>query len=401
MLIVHGRRDEAFPVRGGEPRAPVTARRLSVTETVSVWRRIDGCSDEASARGRGGSLLYANCSTASTLAFVGVEGGEHDWFHTGPGYQLNRQDVDAANLIDRFFFERPSFALPAPRGSAMRARSYFVYVPPSYRADQPMPAVVMLHGRPSTATGMAVISEMNEVAERRGFIVVYPEGINNEWNAFYDLVRQRSATPQDDVRFLRTLMADLRVDLNIDPHRMYIAGFSNGGFMALRMACWASETFAGFASVGAGLYDALRNRCRSEPAPVLIMHGTGDPSVPYRGVTMPDPQGGEPTRLSLGAQDTVAFFIRRNRCSFSGPSTTFAERGGSPGTHVVRFAPRDCANGDDVMFYLINGGGHNWPGVRGVLDEDTFGPVNMDINAGEVIWDFFAEHSLAELPPPR
>src|SRR5262249_25046787 len=153
-------------------------------------------------------------------------GGEHDWFHVGDRYQLNREDVDTAHLIDSFFFDRATFALPDPHPDAARSRSYFVYTPPSYDPSRPMPLVVLLHGRSSNAISMALITEMNDVAKRHGFIVVYPQGLNNEWNAIFDLVHQRGVSPQDDVAFLKRLTEDLSVDLNIDRRRMFIGGFS-------------------------------------------------------------------------------------------------------------------------------------------------------------------------------
>jgi polyhydroxybutyrate depolymerase len=176
---------------------------------------------------------------------------------------------------------------------------------------------------------------------------------------------------------------------------MYVSGFSNGGFMTLRMACSASDVFAGFAEVGSALYTVMTDTCRqSAPSPVLIMHGTADQSVPYEGVVARNAADGQETRVTLGVRNTVALFVQRNGCSMAGQSTTFAESGRSPDTHVIRFVPRDCAAGAPVEFWLINGGGHQWPGVPGVLPEENFGPVNQDINAGEVIWDFLSRQSL-------
>lgn len=389
MLIVHGRRDDLFPVGGGRPSPQIAAQRLSVDETIAFWRRANQCGERPTRTAQGDSALYDGCATGARVAYVGIRNGGHEWFRDGADYRLNRHGVDAADVVRNFFFGGEAFQLPDQRGVGRRPRSYFVYAPPSYDPSMPMPVLVVLHGRPSTATGMALISRMHEVAARRGFIVVYPEGVNNEWNAFNDLIGNRAAAPQDDVAFLETLMDHLRIDLNIDTRRMYVSGFSNGGFMTLRMAC-SSRRFAGFASVGAPLYSILTRECRGPPAAVLVMHGTADPSVPYEGVIINDGQNREPTRLTLSAQETVGFFIRRNHCSYSGVSTTFAERGQSPGTHVVRFMPRDCDPHGAVAFYIINGGGHTWPGVGGVMDEATFGPTNMDINAGDVIWDFFS-----------
>lgn len=399
LLIVHGRRDEYAPIRGGD--APNTeARRLSVSDTLAHWRRVNGCADRADASGREDSAFYTSCAA---LAYVGVAGGNHDWFHTGDGYELNRQGVDATALLSAFFFDRPRFALPDARSRGGRARSWIVYAPPSYDPNQPTPVVVLLHGRPSNGAGMALLSGMNSVADRHGFIVVYPDGLDNEWNSHFDiaagsisLTGRSSTLPQDDVEFLKTLMGDLREDLNVDPARLYLGGFSNGGFMTHRMACSAGDTFAAFAAVGAALYVELSRYCtRSPPTPILLMHGTGDPSVPYNGVEVVNPQGGDPIRITLTVQETVSAFARRNHCSLSGESTTFAESGNSPGTHVIRFIPRDCDSGKDVAFFLINGGGHTWPGRAEVMRSDAFGPTNMDINAGEVIWDFFSRHTLA------
>lgn len=401
MLIIHGRRDEALPVNGGAT-PNVAANRLSASETLAHWRRVDGCQSNATANGRDDSTLFTSCADGTSVAYVGVGGGNHDWFHTGDGYALNRQGVSATALLDSFFFDRAHFALPDGRSSGGRSRSWVVYAPPNYDPTRPTPVVVLLHGRSSTGAGQALLSGMNDVADEHNFLVVYPDGLDNQWNAQFDLASrtfslsgQSSTLPQDDVGFLKTLMDDVSVDFNVDRSRLYLGGFSNGGFMTHRMACSASDTFAAFAAVGAALYIELQRYCqRSPPSPILIMHGSADPSVPIDGVEVSNPQGGEPIRITLTVQETVAGFARRNHCSMRGASTTYAESGRSPGTHVVKFVPYECDPGDDVVYYLINGGGHTWPGRAGIMPEDAFGATNMDFNASEAIWDFFEAHTL-------
>lgn len=393
-LVVHGRRDESFPASGADPRPGQTARRLSAADTLAVLRGVNGCAGQGQT-GRDGSVWYASC-TGAPLAFVGLGRGTNDWFRDGANYRLNRLGVDATRLADGFLFDRASFQLPASTGSGT-ARAWFVYAPPSYDPSKPTPVVVLLHGRPSNATSMAFMTRMNDVADKKGFLVVYPEGINNEWNAFYDLTRQRSLAPQDDIRFLRELLADLGQDFNIDRRRAYVGGYSNGGFMTFRLACSMADTFAGFAAVDATLYTVLKDKCRGGTAtPILIMNGTADPSVSYTGVSVEDPEGRE-TRVTLSVPETVAWFINRNDCSMVGATTNLPPRGRSPGTSVIRFAPKDCKKAP-VMFWRIDGGGHTWPGVGGPTGDDTFGPTNMDINAGEVIWEFFEPLSLREAP---
>ncbi|MFT3729127.1 MAG: PHB depolymerase family esterase [Terricaulis sp.] len=439
MLIVHGRVDELFPVAGGSPGNGIQAQRLSADATLAFWRQANACTG-APVIGRGDSAYFAACAGGRGVAYVGVDGGEHDWFHVGDRYQLNREGVDAARLIDSFFFDRPAFALPNANPDAARSRSYFVYVPSNYDPARSMPLVVLLHGRPSSATSMALITEMNDVAKRHGFIAVYPQGLNNEWNAIFDIVHQRGVSPQDDVAFLKRLTEDLSVDLNIDRRRMFVGGFSNGGFMTMRMACAASEYFAGFASVGAELYSLLTTHCQGQPAPIMFINGTADRSVPYTGVVqqtgggassiggggigggaggmsgmsgmsnggiggsmgggggLAGGAGGDTTRVSLSAPDTFAYFMHRNHCDSSGQQNQVAVRGQSEGTSVVQFVPNNCAPHAAVQAFIVNGGGHNWPGVPGVLDPDGFGLVNRDINAGEVIWDFFSHQELPDQP---
>ncbi len=434
MLIMHGERDDFFPAAGGQPQgapANANAHLLSASATVDVWRRINGC-------GRGDT---PSCSGAP-LAYVNVPGGEHDWFHDGAGYQLNKQGVEASTAIDQFFFDHNAFRPPAGHGAPRPPRAWIVYAPPAYNPARPTPVVILLHGRPSNGPAMAAISRMNEVAARHGFIVVYPEGFHHEWNAYFDLVRQPALAPQDDILFLKTLTEDLGVDFNIDRRRLYVGGFSNGGFMTLRLACSASSYFAAFASVSAELYTQLTDRCQGDPAPIVLMNGTADASVSYNGVVVRGGAGGVPSRggtssgssgttsmggggmggemggsmgmggvgggfgglppsdnsmrITLSAFETASFFVRRNHCDAAGANTAFPESGRSPGTHVSRFVPRNCASGEDVAYYVITGGGHTWPGTPGMLDD--LGAVNLDINASEEIWNFFAAHTLAHDP---
>jgi polyhydroxybutyrate depolymerase len=382
-LLIHGGRDANYPDEGAEALGERTAFRLGLGDTLATLRSVNGCSASSLTRG------FVEACSGGALAFLPVPRGASEWYRDGAGYQLSHHGFDATQAIESFFFDRAGFSLPQVRERGV-SRSWITYVPASYDPAKPTPLVVLLHGRPSSATEMAVITRMHEVADRHGFIVTYPEGLNNEWNAFYDLTGQRSIAPQDDVAFLKTLTEDLGQDFNIDRSRMYIGGFSNGGFMTIRMACSASDVFAGFAVVSAELYTVLKDVCRrSRPSPILLMHGTEDPSVPYNGVIIRGGPENTETRVSLGARDTLAWFVERNHCSQAGTMTTFPIKGQSPGTQAQRFMPHDCQA--PVSFYLINGGGHTWPGT---VPLNGLGPLNMDINAGEEIWQFFEPLSL-------
>lgn len=377
LLVVSGGRDEYTPASGA---AFAATRRLSLADTLAFWRRANGCAGA--------------CAAAQAVT---IANGGHNWFRSGP-YRINSTGADAAALADGFFFSREAFVPPEARSSG-RARNFLVYVPTSYEATRPMPIVLILHGRPGNGTGMALISQMNAVAARYGFIAVYPDGLNNEWNTLAPEQARTQGLLQDDVAFLGRVVDDLSVDLNIDLHRQYVTGFSNGGFMTMRMLCEASGRFAAFAVVGAELeLDQARN-CRGRAAPALFMNGVADREIPFNGIVLRNPNTGADARRSYGVADTVAFFVRRNHCSMRGETARFAESGQSPGTNVVRFLPGGCPAGQDIALYTINGGGHTWPGVSGALPEAQFGKTNMDINAGAVIWEFFSAHALAQTAP--
>src|SRR5690606_902868 len=95
-----------------------------------------------------------------------------------------------------------------------------------------------------------------------------------------------------DIGFLRSLVGELAGRYPVDDKRVYVAGFSNGGFMAQRLACDAPGLFAAFASVGAAGYGGQPSICGdSEPVSILFMHGTEDGIVPFTGLVQEGPNG--------------------------------------------------------------------------------------------------------------
>lgn len=264
-------------------------------------------------------------------------------------------------------------------------REYYLFLPPGLEPGAPL--VVVLHGRGGTAEGMAALTGFDDVAARHGFAVVYPQGVQNQWNYVagiegYDL-------PMDDLSFLPALVAELVEAHDLDPRRVYVAGFSNGGYMAQRLACDGRDVFAAFATVGAAGYAGLPGVCGGgAPVSLLMMHGTDDAVVPFGGMVVEGPNG--PVTLLASVQQTLSYWAQYAGCDANARSRTVPQQGLSPGTEVQVFSVTGCQGGHELELVVVYGGGHNWPGRPGILREDVAGRVNRDVHASEYIWEFFA-----------
>lgn len=266
-------------------------------------------------------------------------------------------------------------------------REYYLYVPADL--DEPAPLVLVLHGRGGDGPGMAELTEFDRLADEHGFIAVYPSGIEQQWNYVYDIPGYD--LPTDDLGFLHALIAELRARYQVDPSRIYAAGFSNGGFMAQRLACDASDLFAAFASVGAAGFGGLPTVC-GEPHPVslLFIHGTLDAVIPWEGLTQDSSAGPVVVLASVAA--TLNYWASFSGCGADSDSRALPQRGLSPGTNVRVLSLRDCPAGYGLELVAVRGGGHNWPGQPDKLPAQIAGAVNLDLDASAFIWDFFAAH---------
>ena len=157
-------------------------------------------------------------------------------------------------------------------------RSYRLYVPPSYTGTVPVPLVFNLHGYTSNATQQEFYSGMNAVADTAGFIVCYPDGINNAWNSGFTPPYHSGV---DDVGFISALIDLLGTAYNVNLARVYACGMSNGGYMSFRLACDLDERIAAVASVTGSMSTLQASNCTAARAvPVCQIHGDDDQTVP-------------------------------------------------------------------------------------------------------------------------
>jgi len=381
-----------------DPAGAAEPQRLDLVSTLMFWiSRFQCALTPPDDRLPGNVVHYDDCDASGSVTMVALPGGGANWSRPGD-YTLNQSENDASAMVVDFLlhgadpFVLSEKIMPAAEMWGGRPRSYTVYVPHGYDAGQPMPLLVALHGRGGNGAGMAYLSQFNELAEREGVIIAYPDGLNNEWSYLAGTSGIPASSAPDDVGFLTRLVGDLARDLAIDRQRVYVTGFSNGGFMTQRLACEAQDTFAAFGSVGATFYPGFVPLCEGAlPVPILLMHGTLDPIVSWEGARY----GG--TVIAAPMPDTAIFWAEHNECD---PDQVVREEvpkeDPAAPTQVFRYHIEGCAGRGSVLYEVIEGGGHTLPGVAGRMDPAGVGETNMDINTGEELWTFFAAHPFTE-----
>ena len=265
-------------------------------------------------------------------------------------------------------------------------RSFLIHVPDNIKPQQ-TPLLLVLHGRTGTGKRMARISEFNQRADQHGFIAVYPDGLNKQWNYLYGVPGARQGA--DDPGFLTALTHHISRAYDIDPARRYVTGLSNGGFMAQRLVCDTNNLFSGFASVGASAYAVMPDNCqRKSPVDALYIHGTADKLVPWQGLVVKSQDGSEQT-VTLSIKRSLTYWSNHNSCGANVDVKDLLPGAETPDTHVRLFSATDCVVNSAVNLYAIIGGGHNWPGVSSIIPPAIAGRVNTDIHASDEIWSFF------------
>ena len=258
-------------------------------------------------------------------------------------------------------------------------RTYFLHIPPG---DRPNGLVINLHGAGMTGLGQASATNYNAVADRFGFAVVYPDGIDMSWADGCG-----ASTPDrmgvDDVGFLAALADRLVRDYAIPPGRVYATGMSAGAFMAERLACQRADMVAAIAAV-AGTLGAGVPCGPSRPVSVLQVHGTADPVVPFNG----GPMVGRG-----GPSDVVAAPVMADRWRGMNGCPGAPVAGDLPsagdGTGVRLLTSGGCGAGTEVQLVEVDGGGHTWPGGAVM---PTAGATTRAFDASGASGEFFANH---------
>ena len=263
--------------------------------------------------------------------------------------------------------------------SGTTPRQSQLHVPAKYDPKVGAMLILNFHGNGATGGLQAAWSRMSASSDTDGYIVAYPEGLKNSFNAG-SCCGQAQTDGTDDVRFVRDLLTKLEADYCIHPKLVFSTGLSNGGLLSYRLACEMADVIAAIAPV-AGTLSVDPSMCKPvRPVPVLEFHGTSDQFVPYDGGTSP----ANPGSVFLGVPQTLQIWRQKSGCGDI-PQTTFSKGD----TACVAWGP--CPPKDAVSLCTITGGGHTWP--SGTMPAG-FGKTTTDIDANAAMAAFFAAHPL-------
>jgi polyhydroxybutyrate depolymerase len=278
-------------------------------------------------------------------------------------------------------------------------RQYKVHVPPSYSSTTPMPVLFCMHGLFQNAVMFCLDSGVawNIKSDAKGFILVMPNGYQNSWNGG-TCCGAAATNGLDDVSLMRAIFAEVAAHLNVDPHRVYATGLSNGGYLSYRLACEASDIFVAIApsagavgtvAIGGGVDGGLpvinstsdlTSCAPTHPVSVLDIHGTDDPLVAY-GVQAP----------------SLAIFNAADGCSARSTPASVPISGGD--TSCVTYGGCPACPGIEVTGCSVQGGGHCWFGSSdcgtggGTLGNAFVGNNSTFMKNTDAIWAFLSRFS--------
>jgi polyhydroxybutyrate depolymerase len=268
-----------------------------------------------------------------------------------------------------------------PEGSTHRTlesggvhRRYLLHVPPGYDGSTRTPLVVLFHGLGGNPDAVVETTRLAEMADKKNTILVAPLGRGkiSHWD-----FRTPVTDPTSDLAFVRNLVKDIKADACVDSSRVYAAGFSNGSVLTLALACDGTTKFAAYGAVSGPYWN---ESCKqAPPASVIYFHGLRDKVVPYSGgktVIGPLPP----------VNDVMADWADHDSCPAASATTTVAE-------HVRHFTWTTCKDGSAVNVYVVDNGGHRWPGGVQIPSGRVSGVMTQEIDASRLIWQFFDRHT--------
>ena len=259
-----------------------------------------------------------------------------------------------------------------------RIRSYILYIPATYTGSSSVPLVFNFHGFNQSTSYFMKKADFRPIADTANVIVCYPQGaLDSHKNPDWNMVR-RNMNNVDDIGFIDALMDSLIDQYHIDTTRIYVTGYSNGGYFSYALACELSCRIAAIAPVKGKMdrYHFIRLCDCQHPMPILAINNTLDKSVIWYG---------DPT-----VDEVIDFWVNYNHCNPIPTMTSLPNIYPNDNITVERIVYSDGDNGVHVELIKeidhSQGSGHNYPadypGKPWYFDSPT------------EIWNFFSRYDI-------
>lgn len=273
-------------------------------------------------------------------------------------------------------------------------RSFIIHQPVAFKASSKIPLVFVLHGGGEDAKAMMAFSHFNQLADRDTFLIIYPNAYQNHWSdgRFAEGPPYHKGKKIDDVKFINSII-DLAIgEYNIDTAKIFLTGIANGAIMCHKIACQLSNRICAIAPVLGSMSELMSLQCKPvRGVSVLAINGTDDRLIPINGgeIEFDDNKYGRITSVS----GSIKFWAAYNDTTVKKPiMVKQKDLDKSDGTSVYRHHYYNGTYDTEVVLYLIKGGGHSWPGAKQFHPEEIAGRKSKELDATELIWDFFKSH---------
>jgi len=302
--------------------------------------------------------------------------------------------------FDRYLKEDGSLGIasyPLQHGSLELdglTRNYYYYVPSSYDGKTPVPLVFSFHGIHSSGYGQQSLTKLEILAEKEGFIVVYPDGQpipegvgilqDSSMIVGYQGLWNFTDFGISDLNFVSVLIDKLAGtdttagEFNIDRSRIYATGMSNGGIFSHKLAIELSDKIAAVACVTGPLAKVLTDKVPARPITVIQASGDADPILPWNG---------NDTLGTLSVDDTIAWWKKVNRTSETPVVEEYPVTVPDDPTRVTKYTYSGGINNTKVILYKISQMGHTWPMGPQYLPIPLIGNVCHQIDLNQAIWN--------------
>jgi polyhydroxybutyrate depolymerase len=273
-------------------------------------------------------------------------------------------------------------------------RSYIIDLPNSYNPSNEYPLVLVFHGGGGNAKNIKEVTNFSLKGEEENFIVVYPDGSGKlnyrllTWNCGF-CCGYALEHNIDDIGFIRALIEYLTDEYNIDESMIYATGLSNGGIMSYYVGAALSDIFAAVAPVAAQIGGQATEQEKiwripvpENPVSILAINGMNDSRVPYDGGRPADNDTAVYSWISTN--ESISFWVTQNQCN------SFPERNISDSGNIIIDTYAGGLDSTMVRLISIVDGTHSWPGGEKGWDQGA--KPTSEINATDIIWEFFKDH---------